>query len=294
MCSLDVHPSTIFLGEQPKIFQSARRRSARDMVRGDGGKAAAKKKARKENSKVSKGRALQGTALGANVKYRAKDGRNTTGPEEVDKGLVGRAEVVEARRALATQTFTPEVRDAALPQLVLSSVVQALGIKIGQKKAPTSEGMQTIFAAEANMDVQKKLLAARLPFPEDLTPAVPTFDVSSQAAAAGMPLRPKWHRGMLPAMLHFRESKAFQRWMGEVKDAYQQRGGHLPVFEMNLQVWRQVPAPASTLCTTRCQTTSCQHSTHHMLPIYVPRCHSKYQTGTLCTTRRLCACSSEE
>jgi len=184
-----------------------------------------KKLKRKENSKVSKGRALQGAALGANVKHRANQS-NTTGPEDLERGLVGRADVVEARRALATQTFTPE----------------ALGIKIGQKvhKVPTSEGMQTIFAAEANMDVQRKLLAARQPFPEDFTPAVPSFDVSSQAAAAGMPLRPKWHRGMVPAMLHFRESKAFQRWMGEVKEAYQDRGGHLPVFEMNLQVWRQL------------------------------------------------------
>merc|ERR1712166_739034 len=152
---------------------------------GAGGKAAAKKLKRKENSKVSKGRALQGAALGANVKHRANQS-NTTGPEDLERGLVGRADVVEARRALATQTFTPE----------------ALGIKIGQKvhKVPTSEGMQTIFAAEAHMDVQKKLLAARQPFPEDFTPAVPSFDVSSQAAAAGMPLRPKWHRGMLPAM----------------------------------------------------------------------------------------------
>ena len=100
--------------------------------------------------------------------------------------------------------------------------------------------MQTVFAAEATVDVQKRLEDARKAFPIEMSPVSLGFEVTEEAARCGMPLRPRWDFGMSPEKLHWRETKAFQRWLETVRGAFQRRGGQLPVFEMNLQVWRQV------------------------------------------------------
>jgi len=148
---------------------------------------------------------------------------------------VANQQVIDARRARATYTFTAD----------------ALGIKAGNK-ASTTSNMQTVFAGEANMDIQRRIGDAKRPLtdsggkytaPEGEEPFpdlnLTTFDQSPEAIHL-MPLRPKWSYKMSSRRVHWKENKGFQRWMAEVKLKIQDRGGYAPVFEMNMQVWRQL------------------------------------------------------
>ena len=72
---------------------------------------------KKKVTKVSKGRALQGhgSLISSKVSKNTSRGALPDPSEEPEKGLLGRAELVDARRALATQVFTPEVTPHSLP-----------------------------------------------------------------------------------------------------------------------------------------------------------------------------------
>jgi hypothetical protein len=111
--------------------------------------------------------------------------------------------------------------------------------------------MATVFAAEAAHDVARRIRDATRPLrPEtEIGKEHLTVQEYLKMVADGgiegdvrgmMPRRPTWSYQMSSGRLHYRETKAYQAWLTLVKERIIERGGYAPVFEQNLQVWRQL------------------------------------------------------
>eukprot|EP00854_Cymbomonas_tetramitiformis_P018828 gene18828-22494_t len=122
--------------------------------------------------------------------------------------------------------------------------------------------MQTVFAGEADYDVARRVRDAVRPLRSEDASLTAGEDARQAEAIPGsvplsyyiqilnggsredvmdmMPRRPEWGFQVSSGRLHFREQKAFQSWLARVRERLMQRGGYAPVYEQNLQVWRQL------------------------------------------------------
>jgi len=129
-------------------------------------------------------------------------------------------------------------------------VIEEIGIGakgLGALKASTKSGMKTAFGAEASFNVDRRIRNANIPIGVALDDdccigeelSIDNFDVSRSSRHL-MPRRPNWNFELSSGRLHFREAQGFQTWLADVRDRIAERGGYPPVFEQNLQVWRQL------------------------------------------------------
>mmetsp|Transcript_93580 Transcript_93580/g.222467 ORF Transcript_93580/g.222467 Transcript_93580/m.222467 type:complete len:645 (+) Transcript_93580:99-2033(+) len=118
---------------------------------------------------------------------------------------------------------------------------------VAGKRVATTTGMKTAFAAESSLNIARRIRNASVPcgcvieddaaVAEDLSTAA--MDLSSSSRRL-MPRRPAWSYEISSGRLHHREAQSFKKWLDEVQELIQQRGGYPPAFETNLQVWRQL------------------------------------------------------
>ena len=131
---------------------------------------------------------------------------------------------------------------AAIPEFTLADpLAHATG-----KRVATNSGMKTTFAAESSLNVARRIKTACVPLgckvEDDAAVAEElsiTMDLSSRSRHL-MPRRPAWSYQISSGRLHHREAQTFRKWLDDVQDMIQKRGGYPPAYETNLQVWRQL------------------------------------------------------
>ncbi|CAE7771594.1 Gnl1, partial [Symbiodinium pilosum] len=132
---------------------------------------------------------------------------------------------------------------AAIPEFTLADpLAHASG-----KRVATNSGMKTTFAAESSLNVARRIKMACVPLgcvveddaavAEELS--IQTLDLSSRSRQL-MPRRPAWSYEISSGRLHHREAQSFKKWLDDVQEMIQERGGYPPAYETNLQVWRQL------------------------------------------------------
>jgi len=146
-----------------------------------------------------------------------------------------------------TNTGILDIRtSAAMPEFKIEEIgVGARGL--GTNKAPTKSGMKTALGGESSINVSRRIRNATIPLGQPLDDgcnveedlSIDNFDLSSSAKHF-MPRRPAWNYELNSGRLHFREAQGFQQWLADVRQRIADRGGYPPVFEQNLQVWRQL------------------------------------------------------
>ena len=130
---------------------------------------------------------------------------------------------------------------AAMPEF---NLVDPLAHVTG-KRAATTSGMKTIFAAESSLNINRRIRNASVPSgcpvedDADVTKelSLQAMDLSSKKM---MPRRPAWSYEISSGRLHHREAQSFKQWLNDVQEMIQARGGYPPAYETNLQVWRQL------------------------------------------------------
>eukprot|EP00435_Cladocopium_sp_Y103_P027552 s187_g6.t2 len=131
---------------------------------------------------------------------------------------------------------------AAMPEF---NLVDPLAHVTG-KKAATTSGMKTIFAAESSLNVNRRIRNAAVPLGcavEDDAAVVEELTLQGmdlERSRKLMPRRPAWSYEISSGRLHHREAQSFKQWLADVQDLIQARGGYPPAYETNLQVWRQL------------------------------------------------------
>eukprot|EP00440_Ansanella_granifera_P075069 gb/GFBE01081469.1/.p1 GENE.gb/GFBE01081469.1/~~gb/GFBE01081469.1/.p1 ORF type:complete len:685 (+),score=150.52 gb/GFBE01081469.1/:1-2055(+) len=132
---------------------------------------------------------------------------------------------------------------AAMPEFTAEDPIAAAA----GKRAATTSGMKTTFAAESSLNITRRINNGCIPLgaamdddaavSEELS--VASFDVSQRARRL-MPRRPAWSYELSSGRLHHREAQSFKNWLDDVQALIQERGGYPPAYETNLQVWRQL------------------------------------------------------
>jgi len=143
-----------------------------------------------------------------------------------------------------SQAQTLDFRSAAaIPEFTLADpLANATG-----KRVATNSGMKTTFAAESSLNIARRTKMGCVPLgcaveddaaiTEELS--IENLDLSSRSRQL-MPRRPAWSYEISSGRLHHREAQSFRKWLDDVQEMIQERGGYPPAYETNLQVWRQL------------------------------------------------------
>lgn len=183
---------------------------------------------------------------------------------------------------------------AAMPEF---NLVDPLA-HVSGKKAATTSGMKTIFAAESSLNVQRRIRNAAVPLgcavEDDAAVAeeLSLQGVDLQRSRKLMPRRPVWSYEISSGRLHHREAQSFKQWLTDVQDLIVKRGGYPPAYETNLQVWRQLWRVLE-----RCHVAVCvidaRHPLLHLPPALIYHVNRSLRKPLLVVLNKLDAVSDE-
>ncbi|CAL1161988.1 unnamed protein product [Cladocopium goreaui] len=169
---------------------------------------------------------------------------------------------------------------------------------VSGKKAATTSGMKTIFAAESSLNVNRRIRNAAVPLGcavEDDAAVVEELTlqgVDLERSRKLMPRRPAWSYEISSGRLHHREAQSFKQWLTDVQDLIQARGGYPPAYETNLQVWRQLWRVLE-----RCNVAVCvidaRHPLLHLPPALIYHVNRTLRKPLLVVLNKLDAVSEE-